>query len=226
MSAPESNTRRLGRVPRLYALVDHDAYAPRALDEVAAELAQAGVEWIQLRVKSLRDRELFGIVEATVRRLEATGARLWIDDRADVAACFGTGVSGVHLGERDLPPAAARLFLDPKTWIGASTHDLERAAAADADPAVDLVAVGPIFATTSKDRPDPVVGLELVRRVRHLIRKPLVAIGGIDQANAAAVIEAGADAVAVIGALARHGSPASAARDLLAALPAAEARTF
>jgi thiamine-phosphate pyrophosphorylase len=205
-------------VPRLYAILDQTAYAPRVLDAVAEELAQAGVEWVQLRAKALSDRELHRLVEATVRRLEGTSTKLWINDRADLAACFGDAVAGLHLGQRDLPPGAARSVLGAATWIGASTHDLDQVASAVADPAVDLIAVGPVFPTASKEHPDPVVGLDLVRRARALVSQPLVAIGGIDAANAGSVLEAGADSVAVIGALARHGSVAAAARELQRAL--------
>ncbi|HUP21731.1 MAG TPA: thiamine phosphate synthase [Thermoanaerobaculia bacterium] len=210
--------RGLAQVPKLYAIVDQAAFGSLALDDVAEELAQAGVVWIQLRAKSLSDRDFFRVVEATVRRLEGSPSRLWINDRADIAACFGAEVAGVHLGQRDLPPQAARRVLAETAWIGASSHDLGQAAAVAADSAVDLVAFGPVFATRSKQEADPVVGLETLRLARRLVDKPLVAIGGIDASNARAVLEAGADAIAVIGALARGGRPGTAARELLVAL--------
>jgi thiamine-phosphate pyrophosphorylase len=126
-----------------------------------------------------------------------------VDDRADLAALFP--VDGVHVGQRDLPPAAARQVVGADVRIGLSTHDEEQFAAADADPAVDVIAVGPVFPTTGKEDPDPVVGLPLVRWARERTRKPLVAIGGIDAGNVAEVLAAGADAAAVLGAICRGG---------------------
>ena len=103
----------------------------------------------------------------------------------------------MHVGQDDLSPESARRIVGPDRWLGVSTHNPEQLAAADKTSA-DYLAIGPSFATVSKANPDPVVGLEGVRRARELTRKPLVAIGGITRANARSVIEAGADAVAVI----------------------------
>jgi thiamine-phosphate pyrophosphorylase len=217
LTEPSSRS-RVAPVPRLYAIADEEAYAPRRLEDVVCELALAGVGWIQLRAKNLADAELFRTVERTVRRLEGAAAHLWIDDRVDVAACFGPAVAGVHLGQSDLPADAARRVLGAGPWIGSSTHDRDQAREADSDSSIDIVAIGPIFATRSKRRPDPVVGLELVRTVRPLVGKPLVAIGGIDARSARAVLDAGADSVAVIAALARAPSLPAAARELLASV--------
>ncbi len=115
-----------------------------------------------------------------------------MDDRADLAALFP--VAGLHVGQRDLPPAAARRVVGGGVRIGLSTHDEEQLAAADEDPDVDVIAVGPVFPTTGKAHPDPVVGLDFVRWARERTRKRLVAIGGIDAGNLAAVLAAGADA--------------------------------
>jgi thiamine-phosphate pyrophosphorylase len=142
---------------------------------------------------------------------------LWVDDRADLAALLPVG--GLHLGQQDLSPGAARLLLPPRVLIGASTHDLAQLAAAAADPAVDVVAVGPVFATRGKADPDPVVGLELVREARALTDKPVVAIGGIDATRLGAVLAAGADAVAVLSAI----SPADVAGSCRRLLQAAAA---
>ena len=128
-----------------------------------------------------------------------------MDDRADLAALFP--VAGLHVGQRDLPPAAARRVVGAGVRIGLSTHGEEQLAAADADPEVDVIAVGPVFPTTGKERPDPVVGLAFVRRARARTRKRLVAIGGIDAGNLAAVLAAGADAAVVLGAVCRGGRP-------------------
>jgi thiamine-phosphate pyrophosphorylase len=146
--------------------------------------------------------------------VEGSGAALWIDDRADLAALFP--VAGVHVGQTDLPPEAVRRVVGGGMWIGLSTHDEAQLAAADADPDVDVVAVGPVFPTAGKERPDPVVGLDFVRRARARTAKPLVAIGGIGAESVRAVLEAGADAAVVLGAVCR-GDVGKNARCLLAA---------
>jgi len=108
---------------------------------------------------------------------------------------------GVHVGREDLPPAAARTVVGDACWIGSSTHDLEQVSAADVDADVDLIALGPIFATRHKDAPDPVVGVEALAHARGLTAKPLVAIGGIGAENVADVLAAGADAAVLLGAV-------------------------
>ena len=127
----------------------------------------------------------------------ANGARLIINDRADFAAVFG---HGVHLGQADLEPLAARRLLPAGAIAGLSTHNAAQLAAAAAEP-VDYVALGPIFATGSKQNPDPAVGLDNLRSWRNLSARPLAAIGGITLDNAEAVWAAGADSVAVIAGL-------------------------
>lgn len=204
------------RPPAVYAIADAAALGEAALPEAVAEMAAAGVGWIQLRAKGgrLADGELYRLAAACRRRLEGSGAKLWIDDRADLAAIVGA--AGVHLGQRDLPPAAARRAVGEGVWIGLSTHDPEQLEGADSDPEVDVVAVGPIFPTTGKERPDPVVGLDGLARARRLTVKPLVAIGGIDAGNLARVLDAGADSAAVLGAVCR-GAVGANCRRLLAA---------
>jgi thiamine monophosphate synthase len=127
---------------------------------------------------------------------------------------------GLHLGQADLPPAAARPLVGSGAWIGLSTHDPAQLARAAADPEVDVVALGPIFPTANKERPDPPVGLEGLAQARAAIGKPLVAIGGIDRGNIAQVLAAGADAAAVLGAVCR-GDVRRNCRELLAAAAAA-----
>jgi thiamine-phosphate pyrophosphorylase len=121
--------------------------------------------------------------------------KLIMNDRADL--CLAAGFDGLHVGQDDLIPESARRIIGLVRWLGVSTHNPEQLAEADKTSA-DYLAIGPIFVTASKANPDPVVGLEGIRRARELTRKPLVAIGGITRANARSVIEAGADAVAVI----------------------------
>jgi thiamine-phosphate pyrophosphorylase len=194
--------------------------------EAATALAEAGIQWIQLRAKKLSGAALYRTLEAVVRRLEGSECTLWLDDRTDVAALFSaSAVTGVHLGQRDLPPAAARRVLGSDgRRLGQSTHNLRQVEAAVADEAVDVVAVGPVFSTRSKANPEPVVGLELVRQARRLTgsHRPLVAIGGIDHRNLASVVEAGADMVAVLGAVCR-GDVAANARRLVQTARAARA---
>jgi thiamine-phosphate pyrophosphorylase len=177
-------------------------------------MAEAGVGWIQVRAKSLSGLSFYRALEECCRAVEGTGAALWVDDRADLAALFP--VAGVHVGQTDLPPAAVRKVAGGGLWIGQSTHGEAQLAAADEDADVDVIAVGPVFPTASKERPDAVVGLPFVRRARARTAKPLVAIGGIDAGNAAAVLAAGADAVAVLGAVCR-GAVGENCRRLLAA---------
>ncbi len=190
-----------GRMSPLYAILDVAALGDRSPARAAALLARSGVGSIQLRAKALPDRRLHALALECRRAVEGTGAALWIDDRPDVAAAVEA--DGVHLGQHDLPPGAARTVVGPGCRIGLSTHDADELAAAAADPEVDLVAVGPVFPTRSKAAPDPVVGLDFVRRARAATTKPLVAIGGIDAGNLARVLAAGADAVAVLSALCR-----------------------
>jgi thiamine-phosphate pyrophosphorylase len=185
----------------VYAIADAEVLGADRLPGAVAVMAEEGIGWIQVRAKELSGLELYHAVEACCRELEGSGAALWIDDRADLAALFP--VAGVHLGQADLPPGAARRVVGGDLWIGLSTHDEDQLAAADADPAVDLVAVGPVFPTTGKRRPDPVVGLGFVRWARQRTAKPLVAIGGIDEGNLADVLAAGADAGVVLGAVCR-----------------------
>lgn len=210
-----------GRTPPrpagIYAIADAEALGPTPLPAAVAAMADAGVRWIQVRAKRLSGRDLFAAVEGCCRELEGSDTALWVDDRADLAALFP--VAGVHVGQTDLPPAAARRVVGDGLWIGLSTHGPAQLEAADADPEVDVVAVGPVFPTVSKERPDPVVGLDFVRWARARTAKPLVAIGGIGEAELPAVLAAGADAAVVLGAICRGGGTleiAANARRLLA----------
>ena len=187
--------------PALYVIADRDALAPRPVPEAVAAMADEGVRWIQLRAKGLSGAAWHNLAAACCEALAGSGVELWVDDRADVAALFP--VAGVHVGQGDLPPRAVRRVAGNEVAIGLSTHQEEQVAAADADPEVSVVAVGPVFPTTGKAQPDPVVGVPFVRWARAATDKTLVAIGGIDAGNAAGVLAAGADAVAVLGAACR-----------------------
>jgi len=188
-------------LPRLYAILDAGFFADVGrLVATAEELIAAGVTLIQYRNKSGNARAILEQSRELKRRLGGN-VKLIMNDRADL--CVVAGFDGVHVGQDDLLPESVRGIIGPERWLGVSTHNPEQVQEADRTSA-DYLAIGPVFSTSSKDRPDPVVGLEGVRRARQLTRKPLVAIGGITRGNAASVIEAGADSVAVISDLLRE----------------------
>jgi thiamine-phosphate pyrophosphorylase len=182
-------------LPRLYPVLDAACFSEAATMFTAAEeLAAAGVTLLQYRNKSDNARQMLGQARELKRQL-GDRVRLIMNDRADL--CLAAGFDGLHIGQDDLSSDSARLIIGNERWLGVSTHNSEQLAAAD-KTSTDYLAIGPIFATSSKANPDPVVGLEGVRQARELTRKPLVAIGGITRANARLVIDAGADSVAVI----------------------------
>jgi thiamine-phosphate pyrophosphorylase len=178
----------------------------------AEELAAAGCILLQYRNKSGNTRRMLDEAGELRTRLGAT-VTLIMNDRADL--CLAAGFEGLHVGQDDLLPESARGVIGHARWLGVSTHNPEQLADADQTSA-DYLAIGPVFATGSKANPDPVVGLEGVRRARELTRKPLVAIGGITRGNARSVIDAGADSVAVISDLLR--APGKSAEEFLRVL--------
>jgi thiamine-phosphate pyrophosphorylase len=197
-------------LPRLYAILDAGCFPEvDARFATADELASAGITLLQYRNKSSNAREMLDHARELKRRVGGR-VKLIMNDRADL--CLAADFDGLHLGQDDLSPESARRIIGPTRWLGVSTHNPEQLAAADKTSA-DYLAVGPVFATTSKSNPDPVVGLDGVRRARSLTRKPLVAIGGITRANARSVIDAGADSVAVISDLIRD--PRKSAEEFL-----------
>jgi thiamine-phosphate pyrophosphorylase len=150
---------------------------------------------VQLREKHASPREFFESALEAVKTARRLGVLLIVNDRVDIA--IAAGADGVHLGQDDIPPARARALMGESRIIGFSTHTLEQATAAEFLP-VDYIAIGPIYETTTRDNPHEVVGLEMLDEVRHAVSKPVVAIGGITIERAKAVINAGADGVAVI----------------------------
>jgi thiamine-phosphate pyrophosphorylase len=201
-------------LPPLYAIVDPLDTGHAPLDLARAYLA-GGAPLLQLRLKGVTAHALWETAR-TVRALtRAAGALFIVNDRPDVAAAVEA--DGVHLGQDDVPVAAARAVLGPERWIGVSTHDVAEARAA-LRAGADYLGVGPIYDTTSKAGALPARGLGLLRTVRALTDRPLVAIGGITTETAPTVRAAGADAVAMIGALARASDPAATVRDLVARL--------
>jgi thiamine-phosphate pyrophosphorylase len=186
-------------LPKLYAITDARLSGLSHAEQVA-RLADGGVRLVQLRDKHASPREFYREAQEALRVARERGVKLIINDRADIALALEA--DGVHLGQDDLPPAAARRFLGDRLIIGYSTHDLAQVEAA-ARLSVDYVAFGPVFPTRSKENPDAVVGLSLLARARAVLDAaiPLVAIGGITRENARATLAAGADSVAVISAL-------------------------
>jgi thiamine-phosphate pyrophosphorylase len=198
--------------PPLYAILDRQLLKTPVV-KCAKELVAAGIELVQYRAKELTPRAYFADCASLAEALATVNARLIINDRADIAAMVGAG--GVHVGQDDLAPLEARKICGSGRWVGVSTHNLEQVRAAAHAP-VDYIALGPIFPTSSKKKPDPVVGTSLIREARKLTQKPLVAIGGITRENAPEVYGAGADSIAVIRDLLDAGDPAARARDFLA----------
>ena len=186
-------------LPKLYAIADRETLDRRGIrvSSFAGEMARAGVRLLQLRDKVSAPQEVLRGAAAIGEEFEGMDARLVMNDRADLAVLAGW--SSVHVGHLDMSPAVVRRVFGPAgSFVGVSTHNEEQVLAADAGCA-DYVAVGPVFATSTKSDAEPVIGLEGVRRARALTNKPIVAIGGITRENVRSVVEAGADSVAVVG---------------------------
>ena len=189
------------RLPRVYPLTDVPLSGLSHAEQVRL-LSLGGATLVQLREKQMSPKEFYEQAKAAVTVAEQCGVQLIINDRVDVVLALDAG--GVHLGQDDMPPEAARKLLGPEAIIGHSTHNVEQAIEASKLP-IDYLAIGPIFTTATKSDTAPVLGLEGLRAVRQAIGDfPLVAIGGITSTNAPEVIGAGADSVAVISALLNH----------------------
>ena len=195
-------------LPRLYPILDASSFQDiEALLSAAEELLAGGVTLLQYRNKSANAREMLEQARELKRRLGGS-VKLIMNDRADI--CLAAGFDGVHVGQEDLSPQGARKVIGDRLCLGVSTHNAEQILEAD-ETSVDYIAIGPVFSTASKVNPDPVVGLDGVRKARALTLKPLVAIGGINRANCRSVLEAGADSVAVISDVMRE--PRKSAED-------------
>jgi thiamine-phosphate pyrophosphorylase len=166
------------------------------VEDGAQELADAGVRLLQYRAKDVPALNMLNTCRKLAARMVPRQVSFIVNDRPDIAIL--AEATGVHVGQQDLDVEPARDLVGKEKVVGISTHNLEQFRVA-AKTSADYIAVGPIFATLSKANPDPVVGTEFIRRVRDLSDKPIVAIGGITLGNAASVIKAGADCVAVIG---------------------------
>jgi thiamine-phosphate pyrophosphorylase len=199
------------QLPRVYPLTDVQLSGLSHAEQVRL-LTLGGASLIQLREKGMPALEFY----EQARTAKRSAVQLIINDRVDIA--LAAGADGVHLGQDDLPPEAARKLLGPRAIIGYSTHNVDQAISATKLP-IDYLAIGPIFSTTTKSDTAPVLGLEGLRAVRLAIGEfPLVAIGGITVGNARAVIAAGADSVAVISALLSGADIVSATKTLLEVL--------
>jgi thiamine-phosphate pyrophosphorylase len=209
------------RIPRLYPILDADslvaaargASTMQAVCSHARALAEAGCTFMQYRAKRLNVRQ--ALAQARELRRLLPQVTLIMNDRADL--CLAAAFDGVHVGQDDLSPEAARSVVGEQAIVGVSTHNPAQLSEALAAP-VDYVAIGPVFATGSKLNPDPLVGVAGIseaRRLRDASKRelPLVAIGGITRVNAESVLKAGADAVAVIADL--SSSPREAAKEFL-----------
>ena len=185
-------------IPKIYAITD-TAISGISHQEQVKRLIDGGIKFIQLREKHASPREFYESAKAAVTLAREHDVTIIINDRVDIA--LAANADGVHLGQDDLPPGYARNILGADAIIGFSIHSLEQARAA-LDLPIDYIAIGPVFATTTKENPDAVTGIETIKSVKKLgLGRPLVAIGGINSGNLVSVLSAGADSAAMIGAL-------------------------
>jgi thiamine-phosphate pyrophosphorylase len=198
-------------LPRIYPITDTRLSRLSHAEQVR-RLAEGGARLVQLRDKVSSPREFYLSALDAVKDARRAEVKIIINDRIDIA--LAVGADGAHIGQDDLPVRETRLLLGPDRLLGYSTHSLEQALKADL-LAVDYIAIGPVFQTSTKENPDPAIGLELVREVRRQISKPLVAIGGITLERARSVFDAGADSLAIISDLYSTGDIAARMRALL-----------
>ena len=182
-------------LPKIYPITDRYISGLSHAEQVK-RLIGGGAKMIQLREKRLSPKQFYREAVEAIEIARIAGAKIIINDRVDIALV--TKADGVHLGQDDLPPEQARNVLGPEAIIGFSTHNVGQAVQAANKP-VDYIAAGPVFATLTKDKPDPTIGLAELRVISEAFRDiPLVAIGGITAENAQSALDAGADSVAVV----------------------------
>src|SRR5258708_1629914 len=196
-------------IPPLYPITSR-SYASLSHTEIVSRLIEGGATFIQIREKTASPRDFYREAKEAVTFAHQHDVKIIINDRVVIA--LAVGADGVHLGQDDLPPEHARKLMGDSAIIGYSIQSVDQAIAANRLP-VDYIAIGPIFQTSSKENPDPTVGLEMLRMVKPLIDKPLVAIGGITLSTAPDVWAAGANSVAVISGLFTHGDVATRTRE-------------
>jgi thiamine-phosphate pyrophosphorylase len=207
------------KLPRLYAIVDAETLAKRGLELswFVSRLREAGVTLLQYRDKRATEEEILRNAKIIEEEFRGTPHMLVMNDSPVLAML--SDWNAVHIGQGDAAIREARKILQPGGIVGCSAHTEQQVKAAD-EAGADYIAIGPVFATSTKANPEPVVGLEGLRRARLLTKRPLVAIGGITPENAQDVIAAGADSVAVIGALLSSGADAGeAVRKFMKSMP-------
>lgn len=207
-------------LPRLYVILDA-ALAAIPVTELAEELLGAGARLFQYRDKVGSGGDILRNSRRLADQLIPRGATFLVNDRPDVA--FLAGASGVHLGQDDVSAEDARAVIGPSQLVGISTHNREQFELA-LKTSADYLAVGPIFATGSKRSPDPVVGTALLKELRPLTERPIVAIGGITLERAGEAMEAGADSVAVISDILTAPDPAERVQRFLRVLEGPRSR--
>jgi thiamine-phosphate pyrophosphorylase len=201
----------------LYVILDA-ALLPSDPIEFTEGLLQAGARLFQYRDKTSSSREFLHASQALCLSVRQRGGTFLVNDRADIARLCGA--NGVHLGQNDLSAGKAREAMGKDSFIGLSTHNLAQFISA-AESSADYIAVGPIFNTSSKANPDPVLGVEFIRTVRTFTTKPIVAIGGITTETVSEILAAGADSVAVISDILKAKNPPARVRQYLEILPSA-----
>jgi thiamine-phosphate pyrophosphorylase len=207
-------------LPPLCAIVDAAAAARAGwqLPDLANAFLEGGARFLQLRAKSMPGAEMLDAATRIVRAAHGVGAKVVINDRADIARL--SEADGVHVGQEDLSPAEIRAIVGPDAIVGLSTHTASQLDRASSEP-VSYLAIGPVFGTTTKDTGYDAVGLEVVRAAARCAAArglPLVAIGGITLGRAPSVIQAGATSVAVIGDLLSTGDPLKRTREYIVGL--------
>lgn len=195
----------------LYLVTDRGLAKGRTTLEIVSRAVRGGVSCVQLREKSCSFREFMEEALAVREVLRNHSVPLIINDRVDVA--LAVGADGVHLGQSDMPCRIARRILPPGSIVGVSAESMTDALEAERDGA-DYIGVSPVFATPTKTDTAPPLGLEGLRRIRERVGLPLVAIGGLNDSNAAQAIRSGADGVAVVSAIVGAEDPTLAARHL------------
>ncbi len=182
-------------LPKIYPITD-TRIAKIPLVAQVEKLIEGGANFIQLREKYASPQDFYQAAQLALEYARKCGVKIIINDRVDIALALEA--DGVHLGQDDLPPEEARKILGEKAIIGFSTHNLEQAIRAVALP-IDYLAIGPVYATTTKENPDQTVGLEGIKIIRKAVANfPLVAIGGINYRNLPEIFESGADSAAII----------------------------
>jgi len=199
----------------LYFVTDRGLSRGRSTLEIVRAAVQGGVTCVQLREKTCSTREFIAEALSVKAFLTSCGVALIINDRVDIA--LAVGADGVHLGQTDMPLAAARSLTGPGLVIGVSAESIEDAVAAQTGGA-DYLGVSPVFATPTKTDTAAPLGLAGLAAIRRAVKLPLVAIGGLHAGNAAAAVRSGADGIAVVSAIAAADDPAQAARDLKRAI--------